>query len=76
MAIEDHFGLPDVHDSFKHLSSFLPKYTEANSTQEQVALVDLINVTDFIDLSRILKFFNRDRVEQCLDLLRKDKSVV
>jgi len=54
-------------ESFDLLKSFLPSEKEAFTSYEYIKLIDLINFTDFIDVSRLLRAYQQDQVEECLD---------
>ena len=36
----------------------------------------MVNFTDFIDISRLIRFYNGDQIMQCYDTLTKEKVVV
>jgi hypothetical protein len=41
-----------------------------------VKLVDMVNVSDFIDLSNLLQIYEKDQVEHCYEYLKKDRVII
>jgi len=41
-----------------------------------IHFIDLVNFSDFIEMSTVIRYFQSDRVAQCLDQLKMEKSIV
>ena len=63
-------------ESYNMLVSLLPVEVEAITDYESIRLIDLVNLTDFIDLSKILTIFQQDKVEDFYDRMKDEKSIV
>ena len=80
MAFQKHFGGNKkgalTCDSFEFFSSFLPTYAEALSSYEYIALIDMVNFTDFIDMNKVLSLFQQDQIPFLLQKLQSEKTIV
>ena len=57
--------------------NFLPKFSEAfTPSYKYINLIDLVNITDFIDLTKIMTIYNKDQVDYCYEYLKNDKTVI
>lgn len=63
-------------ESFEMLKSYLPVQEEPNTKYEYINLIDLINLTDFIDISKVLTIFQQDQVHHYYDKLKHEKTIV
>lgn len=75
IAIKDFLDLRG-DSSLDMLMNLLPKKVDLISKLVDVRLVDLINITDFIDMPRLLRYYHRDQVDLCLQLLSQDKLIL
>lgn len=56
--------------------SFLQVHLQPGSKLEKVKLIDLVNLTDFIDISRIIGLNEQDQVMNSLQKIQAEKSIV
>lgn len=79
-AIQKHFGGIENgalnEKSLEFFDNFLPVITEAITEYNFVTLIDLINISDFIDFSRILSLYNANHTDTCFASLLQEKSIV
>jgi len=59
-AFQDYFKNPEVCEAFDFFKAFLPKYTDPLTNYKFVSTVDMINFTDFIDLSKVMSIYSKD----------------
>ena len=58
------------------MKTYLDIKQETDSDFKTVQLIDLINLTDFIDYSNLFALFEGDKTLTILDQLKKEKSIV
>lgn len=56
--------------------SFLPKKVEPITNFESIQLIDVINLTDFVEISRMMSFNEQDQVMSSLEKIKTEKSIV
>ena len=80
MAFQKHLGGNEnglmTDEAYELMESYFPKRAEAFTNYEYVKLIDVINFTDFIDISRVLRLHSQDSVHACLEEVKKEKSIV
>ena len=80
MAYQKHLGgnhegaLSD--EAFQLFQAFLPAEEEAISEFKTIKFVDLINFTDFIEFHTIINIYSHDQVLNCLEQIKKEKTIV
>lgn len=80
MAFQKHLGSENQsqldESSLDLMLSFLPIKVEPLTKYESISLIDLVNLTDFVDVSRILGLNEQDQVMSSLEKIKAEKSVV
>lgn len=77
IAMKDFFELRgDTTGCLQMLINLLPLQVDTVNKLVDVKLVDLINITDFVEMPKLLRYYQRDQVDRCLKLLTHDKHIL